>query len=405
MRGWLAAPVLCAAACLAAPESGGGPPGGDGGNGGSEDGGGRGDAGPDEPVDPGPVTIRSIGPTDSAITGGEAALLAEGWRLAVAPAVAAELVPGVIVEIDGYRVAVRAIGGGELLLEEPLPAGGEASFWHAYASLSEWKDDRARDLVSGGVSEVAAVAADLVLPGLFQVNGFKTGPDNRVIIRAADGRGHRGVAGTGVTISADPSACLRAEIDHVTIEGLELRGCGTASGHAAVKALDAVDVVVDRVLIDDYRASEPVSAVAATNGGELFLRNSIVHGGALGASAAGDSSVVVESCTFFDLDGAAADIDNGAVRNTIVIQTDDSLTAPEQDHNVADFSLSGAEYSTARDLFVAATASPPDLHLSASAAAALGTGADLRPGFEHDIDGDLRGSVWDIGADQRTVGR
>ena len=397
--------MLCAAACLAAPESGGGPPGGDGGNGDGADGGRGGDAGPIGPVDPGPVTIRSIGPTDSAIAEADATLLADGLRLVVSPSVAKQVVPGVMVEIGGYRVAVRAIGGGELLLEEPLPAGGVATFWHAYANLSDWKNDRARDLVSADVSEVAAVAADLSLPQLFLINGFETAPDNRVIIRAADGRGHRGVAGTGVTLTADPNGCLRAEIDHVTIEGLELRGCGTAAAHSAVKSLDAQDVVVDRVIIWDFREDEPVSAVSATNGGQLVLRKSIVHGGAVGATTEGESEVVVENCTFFDLDAAAVDVDEGAVRNTIVIQTGDTLAAPEQDHNVADFSLAGATYSTAADLFVAPTASPPDLHLSASAVAALENGADLRPGFEHDIDGDLRGSVWDIGADQRTAAR
>src|SRR5688500_13270554 len=171
MGRWLAAPALCAAACLAAPpQSGEGPAGGDGG---SADGG-HDDGAPGGPVDPGPVTIRSIGPTDLAIAEGEARLLADGWRLAVEPAVAAELVPGVMVEIDGDRVAVRAIGDAELLLEEPLPAGGPATFWHAYASLEEWTDDRARDLVGVGGSEVAAVAGDLDVPQLVEINGLES---------------------------------------------------------------------------------------------------------------------------------------------------------------------------------------------------------------------------------------
>jgi hypothetical protein len=400
MGRWLAAPALCAAACLAAPPES---LNGDGGS--AIQDAGRADGGRVEPVDPGPVTIRSIGPTDSAITEGEATLLADGWRLAVAPAVAAELVPGVMVDIGGDRVAVRAIGSAELLLEEPLPAGGSATFWHAYASLADWKDGRARDLVDEGVSEVAAVAADLSLPQLFLINLFETAPDNRVIIRAADGRGHRGVAGTGVTLTADPNACLRAEIDHVTIEGLELRGCGTAAGHSAVKSLDAKDVLVDRVIIWDYRDGEPVSAASATEGGHLTLRNSIVHGGAVGVITEGDSEVVVESCTFFDLDGSAVAIESGRVRNSILIQTGDTFAAPFQDHNVADFALAGADFATAADLFAAPTASPPDLHLMSGASAALGSGEDLRPDFDRDVDGDPRGSIWDIGADQETPPR
>jgi hypothetical protein len=399
MRRWLAAPALLAAACLTAPpDSVGGTP--------VEPDAGPGvDAGPVAPVDPGPVTIRSIGPTGSPITGGEAAISPDGLRLIVSPAVAAELVPGVMAEIGTERVAVRAIGSTELILENEVAAGGPVTFWHPYESLPAWKSDRARDLVADGVSEVAAVAADLTLTGLFSIDGFATDPDHRVIIRAADGRGHRGIAGTGVTISADPSACLRAEIDHVTVEGLEFRGCGSSGGHAAVKALSASDVVVDRVLVHDYRAGEPVSGLAATDGGRLVVRNSIVHGGADGVSADDGSSVVVESCTFFDLDGPAVDAIAAAVRNTIMIQTDGSFTPADQDHNVADFALPDAGSATAADLFVAPAASPPDLHLAAGAAAALGAGVDLRPAFGHDVDGQARGSVWDIGADQQTPAR
>ena len=45
-----------------------------------------------------------------------------------------------------------------------------------------------------------------------------------------------------------------------------------------------------------------------------------------------------------------------------------------------------------------------DLHLAASDTTAIGNGgdlaADLALSFTTDIDGDLRGSTWDIGADQ-----
>src|SRR5688572_3371785 len=118
MGRWLAAPALCAAACLAAPP---GSVDGDGGSGGADAG--RGDGGPVEPIDPGPVTIRSIGPTGSPIAETEASTLSgDGLLLSIPPDVAAELVPGVMVEIGTDRVAVRAIGGGQLLLEEPLSA-------------------------------------------------------------------------------------------------------------------------------------------------------------------------------------------------------------------------------------------------------------------------------------------
>ena len=162
---------------------------------------------------------------------------------------------------------------------------------------------------------------------------------------------------------------------------------------------DAVDTFARRLVED----APPLAEVEGVHESELPTQGGT--GFHIGATTEGESEVVVENCTFFDLDAAAVDVDEGAVRNTIVIQTGDTLAAPEQDHNVADFSLAGATYSTAADLFVAPTASPPDLHLSASAVAALENGADLRPGFEHDIDGDLRGSVWDIGADQRTAAR
>lgn len=397
MGRWLAAPALCAAACLSAPPGPGSGPAPD------PDGGAQADAG--GLVDPGNLRFRSIGPTGAPLGEADALLSDDGRVLTVDPLVAAELVRGVEILIDGERSWVAAIAGGELLLERALPAAGQAVFWHSFPDLDSWQAARGRDLPAQGETEVAVIAADLQLAALFNLDRFTTDPEHRVIIRAAEGRGHTGLAGTGVTIRSSGSGCLRAEIDHVTFEGLALASCGSMTGHAAVKALDAVDVVVDRLLVHDYGSPERVAALSSVNGGELRVRNTIVSGGALGLQVDASSAFAVDSCTFWNLDGGAIEAAAGAtgrVRNTIIIETDGSFPAVDQDHNVVDFVLAGAAMSSAAELFRAAAAVPPDLHLSENAAPALAAGADLRALFDHDVDGEPRGEAWDIGADQRT---
>lgn len=394
MGRWVAAPALWRAACLAAPPSALAP--------GADDGGG-GDAG--GLVDPGQVRFRSIGPTGEPLAEVVVTLSEDGLVVTIPVDLAAQLVVGVAVEIGDDRSHVLAIAGGDLLLEEPLLAEGDAQVWHAYPSLAEWHEERGRDLVADGVSEVAVIAADQQLLSQFDIDDFATDADHRVIIRGAEGRAHTGQAGTGVTVRSDGSGCIRTQTNHVTIEQLEFEGCGSMANHASIKSLSAIDVVVDRVLIHDYTSEEPVSALASVDGGELTVRNTIVHEGVIGVDVDQGSSVVVENCTFWNLDGPAVRVASGgagSVRNTIMIETDGTFDAPAQDHNVTDFALAGAISSDAASLFVSTSESAPDLHLAAGATDALGGGADLRSSFEHDVDGEPRGDVWDIGADQLT---
>lgn len=359
---------------------------------------------PDGGPDGAPRSLfRSIGPKDAPIASVEVTPI-DDTRITTIPDISDLPVIGAYVDVDGTVATIAGIDGSELLLEGPLAAAGAATVWHAYGTLSQWETSRARDLVAEGVTEVALVTEDQDLSDNVRIEGFTTDADHRVIVRAADGREHTGRSGTGVTISAIGAnfSCLVVRDDNVEISRLAFRACGTEDGQSAIRGEGARGLLIDRVLVHDYDVATFVGGVLLREASTATVRNSIFYQGKMGVDVDPDDEIVIENCTFWSSDDAInADLGSVVVvRNSILFGSLDSDVV-DYDASLAFTAQTGIIASTPAELFVSFDV-PLDLHLGPQASAAVGGGADLRNSFDHDVDGDVRGASWDIGADQRT---
>lgn len=353
--------------------------------------------------------------------------------------------------MDDHKVRVRAADGGL-----PTPTKGFTFNWQltrAYTSLAEaeaglensaidaavrnfdnWSNGR--DLVSHEEVWYLACYNDGVDIGPVVVSGWNTSPDYYLNIftptessQVGTNQRHQGVCTSGYQLQVTNDDAIRIQTDHVRIYGLLLHGNGwTTPQHGLIKiespSSTASISIANSILWGLSSDQEAISGIHVANhgGGKLFFWNNMIHGfQAIGTNATMGIEINDPEFTAYIYNNTIVDCHYGMrVQNGLIVaknnltQSDSAGFAGSNYHssctnNLSNFSIEVPGLQPVIHgfpLFVSPTGY--NYHLADSDTAARDQGADLTAdasiAFSHDIDGEVRSTPWDIGADQQLAG-
>jgi hypothetical protein len=305
--------------------------------------------------------------------------------------------------------------------EQASASGLTYSIQRKFTTLAAWEQCVDGTVACEGVStgslvadnrrEVGIAYKDSAFGASVAIQGATTDSGHFITLTADDGNRHYGVAGQGVYIVGTE---VLVENDYTVVEWLEVR----TSGGAGFRVRDASNVLL-QFLVSQGNADGV--AMAGAGGNSFTIRNSIIYGnsndGIAGDEA--DDAITVENCTVFgNLDQGIEDNNSPfTIRNTISMNNganDYSVAVVTGSNNISsDGSTAGAGTLTNR----VATANPApgagnwvmfqsislageNLHLIDHVENdAINNAAYLGGSFTADIDGGMRATPWDVGAD------
>ena len=277
-----------------------------------------------------------------------------------------------------------------------------------YNALQDWESDRGGDLKGESRLEVGVAYNDDVFLESLVIDGSTTDATHFMRLEVAQGHGHNGTDGTGVTIDGQNGGFsgILIQDDFTQVGGFELtrhRGADVA----AIVVDSATNVILNRLLIHDFEDfSNNTSAVEASLDADFTLRNCIIFDGntAIRTTEA-SASGTVQNCSIHRMLDYSVYEDQGVINvvNTIAMDSgaiDFDVVLGSQTTNLSSDGT-GTFTASAINQFVSIVPNAEDYHLAATAAASIDAGTDLPAQFLHDIDGDVRaGTPWDIGADE-----
>ena len=325
----------------------------------------------------------------------------------------------VIINSIGYTID-SATSNTRLVLTQAASASftGSYSIKRKFRTFAAW-EAQDRDLIMADECEVAVMYNDTASYKTALVDGWKTSVAHRIIITAAPGNRHNGVAGTGVVLDAD-SHVWTIYASNVSFADLEVRNLGSpygmyiggrenvvrsclfhgGTGHGLhVYYAGSSDSVYNNII---YGFDSAGIDIATTEWN--FVANNTVNGCHEGIRCShGNSSYnhmyavnnisVGNNADYSEVPGSvgfnANDSNNIAGDNSLV-------TVGAGPHCLNNITL-------AQIKFVDASAAARDLHIRINSAA-RNVGADLGACFTRDIDNIVRTTgLWDIGADENTT--
>ncbi len=288
---------------------------------------------------------------------------------------------------------------------------GTAVFTRAYPSIQSWYAEVSGDLVDQDRREIARIhseAGGLLLSDRIVLNGSTTDSQHYLELTAEDE--HKALSDSGVVIDgANSTSCLVVLDSYTLLRGLAFRRCAGSDGRTAIQVGESdtdiltTDVIIDRVLIDDYRDGNTSFAIKVESSAVgLAVRNSIFMRGEVGIEARTDATASVHNCTFYDLGRKALTIAGGTIDavNVLALNTE-AIDVSTMDIVWTDDGSGTRDITPGAELFESIMPGLEDLHL-VEGAEVLGVGANLSTLFTKDVDGDSRpdNAAWDVGADQ-----
>jgi hypothetical protein len=228
---------------------------------------------------------------------------------------------------------------------------------------------------------------------------------------------HTGIEGTGAIIrpnSSSTDSILVVELDYTTIEWLEVSGVlaigsgvsgisvSTSAGDYSIVRNNIVhDTRYDNIFIGSpgcrvynnisYNALQACIHVRLGNNSEIY-NNSAYSGSNGGIKVNNATGITVRNNI------SMASYDFWVINGGSITASSNNLSS---DDTADDFGGTGNLINkTASNQFVSLSGTI-DLHLK-SGSDAIGAGGDLSAAFANDIDGKIRTTVWDIGADEIT---
>ncbi|MHB9880073.1 sialate O-acetylesterase [Pacificimonas sp. ICDLI1SI03] len=254
-----------------------------------------------------------------------------------------------------------------------------------YATLDAWSAAQARDLIAlDEIAELVVYDAGISDSSVFN-HGWTCDAVNRIIIRAADGLGHGGQAGTGVGFSHNGSYTFRP-VAGAYVEVVGLAGSFSLAG-------DYGGVVH---AIGCYMEGTPNRGVLT----RAWITNCIIRNAAEDAVYTVTGGIRVRNCTIYNAgdDGLVVYGSGSEIYNTIVMGSGDNAieTDAARGGNITDDGTAGSLLvADPASLFV--DAENGDFRLKDGATPAAGAGLTLAD-VSTDMEGKLRGDPPDAGA-------
>ncbi|HEX9189234.1 MAG TPA: hypothetical protein VGB87_19305 [Vicinamibacteria bacterium] len=353
--------------------------------------------------------------------------------------------------IEGFAYTVAAVlSETELELTGPYAeasgSGKSYTLTRKFGSLVDWEDCidgpapacegvTTSSLVADNRNEVGILYRDQAMPGGLVIDGALTDANHSITLTADPGNRHYGRAGAPGTVAlvnnAGSGAAILVEVEHVTLEWLEIRG-GTGGGAHGVHVTNLS--TPNRVVLQDLLVHHTGSASGleiAHPDANVDAFNDVVYEAGIGmrisATPSATSRIRLLNNTVFGCNQgpgpsgiASLAVNNAAVtlrNNAVSGNNGGDYGVPSRNgassHNLSGDATSGPAHSPAgfgvasqppASLFVSTAIGGEDLHLSPTAVAAIDRGADLGTLFSGDVDAGIRSAPWDIGADEAAAG-
>jgi len=304
----------------------------------------------------------------------------------------------------------------------------EAGANRAYASQSEWEAAEQTDLVSDGDVHVvhcstgSGTAADTTT---VTVTGWTTGASNDITIQVDQDVRHNGAWDTtAYRLSAANSHILTVNEDYVALDGLQSEKTGSSANDQGCFYITSIGSP-SQVTITNCIAKQAGNASYREPGFRLrdadltvTVYNCVAYGGDGTVTHNNNSGIVMEvsvanvyNCT---TDGFYRGIrrTSGTVTATNCLATGSgstdfsgTMTATYCASEDATADDNGGAGNRISQTFLFVDSASGDYHLTVADLGARLWGTDLSGTFTTDIDGETRSGLWDIGADQDSVGQ
>jgi parallel beta-helix repeat protein len=291
-----------------------------------------------------------------------------------------------------------------------------------YTSLSNWEAGRQGDIASLNFVEEAECYS-MVDTAQMYISGWTTGVNNYIKIYTPTSERHRGKwDASKYVLSVTDNAAFSSESGYLTIDGLQITTVSpTGSGNHIVSLIDANSFLLSNCIFKGHNHTSytQYGVWCRSNGQNTNMFNCLIYnikaitgnycvnvdysgtkniysctaiGGQYGIARTDTSTLVIKNC--YCGNSSAGDFHLAT-----------SLTTCASSDVSGSVGLTSIAVSTTT--FFNVTAGSDDYHLfykSALKGVGTNTSGDTAPlNFTVDIDGQSRGTVWDIGADQQSI--
>jgi hypothetical protein len=290
----------------------------------------------------------------------------------------------------------------------------------AFNSLRRWERAQDGDLVGDNRVEVGVAYNDGPFNERLRISGSTTDATHYMKLTVAEGHRHQGVPGSGVLLDGEgiDHTLIKVKDPYTKIEWLEITNF---TNHNRAIDLDnspsSSYSVLSHLLIHDFDAGSRTALRVRSD--YVQVHNSMIFSGTGDGIQVRGDAVSIFNCTLFRLSDeglkAYSKSDRVAILNTVSVGNGDedfdlegtvsffgyNMFSVTEDFDPA--ALQGGNQSppaNLEDLFVSVAPGAVDPHLELSGHAALGTALTLGGYLTTDIDGETRGTRWDLGADQ-----
>jgi len=299
-----------------------------------------------------------------------------------------------------------------------------------YTSLSAAESDRQRDLVAANETQTFECYNDGIMTNNVTFAGWTTDADHWIRVYTPTAERHTGTLGTGFRYNAGASLGIYIQVPNVTIEGLSIKT--TSGGNMCIQTDIGATHKGFINLSHNLLEGSGIWLIAnnATTGFNFYVWNNMMIGWnsyRIGPTAlyvyvntSNVLSYISSNSAFGYLTGGFRfqyNHANAIVKNCIAINCSIDFQNPTYVHGDSDYNGSSAAVGdadrapgansihsmVAADSFVNVTGGSEDLHTKDASSDQFQAGTDLTLDanlpFTDDIDGETRGSPWDMGAD------
>ncbi|RMD88210.1 MAG: T9SS C-terminal target domain-containing protein [Calditrichaeota bacterium] len=277
-----------------------------------------------------------------------------------------------------------------------------------YSTITAWEAATEGDLVSMDVISKGECYNDSQFKEHPTISGSITDNNHYVWLTTGSGESHIGIAATGVTLTKTMSGPILTINDKYTrLENLEV-----FDATSQMVQIFGEKCLLNRLILHDVFEGTILNISLGGSGTEV--RNCIIYNGNNAGIRANDDAICKNVTVYnlrtngvgFHVQGATLTVINCMATNSTTKAFgafgQGSFSAESKNNLSDDDSAPGPNslhFVSASDLFKSIVQDQEDFHLK-SGSPAINAGVNLSNEFMDDIDGQLRSTFWDIGADE-----